>query len=228
MIGKVMKGRGFARYLELGRDGNASDRVEWIEARNLPTDDPHTASLLMLATAAQSVRVQKPVYHVALSFDPDDGVDPSTMVHVADRLLNDLGLQEHQALIVAHGDTRHAHVHLMINRVHPKSFRAWRPTRDYARIERSLREQERELALRAVPGHHFQLAGQERPDRSNTLADGKLHRWERTGELPFDELVRRAVRQDVASARSWEELEARLAEKGLRIAAGFVILDWIR
>lgn len=70
MIGKVMKGRGFtalARYLETGRDENAADRVEWIEARNLPTNDPETASLLMRATAAQSNRVQRPVYHIALS-----------------------------------------------------------------------------------------------------------------------------------------------------------------
>lgn len=148
MIGKVMKGRGFtglARYLESGHDANSPDRVEWIEARNLPTNDPQTASLMMRATAAQSVRVEKPVHHIALSFDPDDGADRAMMVRVADRLLDDLGLRKHQALIVAHGDTRHAHVHLMVNRVHPETFRAWHPTHDYTRIERSLREQEREL-----------------------------------------------------------------------------------
>ena len=68
MIGKVMNGRGFgglARYLESGKTGNHPERVEWIEARNLPTSDPRTASLLMRATAAQSDRVQKPVYHLA-------------------------------------------------------------------------------------------------------------------------------------------------------------------
>lgn len=231
VIGKVMKGRGFAglaRYLETGRDGTSPDRVEWIEARNLPTNDPHTASLLMRATAAQSVRVQKPVYHIALSFDPDDGVDRAAMVRVADRLLNDLGLDEHQALIVAHGDTRHAHVHLMINRVHPETFRAWDHRHDYARIERSLREQESEMALRAVPGHHFRLEGQQRPDRSNALTAGQLYKWERTGELPFDNLVRATVRQDAVTARSWSELEARLSEKGLRIEArgrGLVVTD---
>lgn len=231
MIGKVMKGRGFtglARYLETGRDENAPDRVEWIEARNLPTNDPETASLLMRATAAQSNRVQKPVYHIALSFDPEDEVDRETMIRVADRLLADLELTEHQALIVAHGDTRHAHVHLMVNRVHPETFRAWDPKHDYAQIERSLREQERELSLRAVPGHHHQLEGQEPPDRSGALTTGQLRRWERTGEVPFDELVRQTIREDVLTARSREELEVRLAEKGLRLEVrerGLVVTD---
>ncbi len=231
MIGKVMKGRGFtglARYLETGRDENSSDRVEWIEARNLPTNDPETASLLMRATASQSNRVQRPVYHIALSFDPEDEVDQETMVRVADRLLTDLELTEHQALIVAHGDTRHAHVHLMVNRVHPETGRAWDPKHDYARIERSLREQERELSLRAVPGHHHQLEGQEPPNRSGALTTGQLRKWERTGEVPFDELVRQTVREDLRAARSWRELEARLAEKGLRLEVrerGLVVTD---
>lgn len=94
MIARVTKGHGFAdlaRNLEIGRnDANHSDRVVWTDARNLPTDDPHTASLLMRATAAQSARTEKPVYHIALSFNPEDAVDRATMVQV-DRLMNDLG-----------------------------------------------------------------------------------------------------------------------------------------
>jgi hypothetical protein len=231
MIGKVIRGRGFAglaRYLELGRNGNLPGRVAWIEARNLPTHDPQTASLLMRATAAQSDRIQKPVYHIALSFDPDDAVDRATMLRVADRLLRDLGIQEHQALIVAHGDTRHAHLHIMVNRVHPQTYRAWDPRHDFAQIERSLREQERELALRAVPGHHYRLDGHVQPDRSQALTTGQLRRWERTGEVPFDELVRQVVQRDVAGARSWADLEARLRKHGLRIeprGRGFVVTD---
>lgn len=88
------------------------------------------------------------------------------MVQVADRLVRDLRLQEHQALIMAHGDTRHPHLHLMINRVHPETFRAWDPKHDYAQIEHSIREQERELNLRAVPGHHYRLDGREKAGRS--------------------------------------------------------------
>lgn len=79
----------------------------------------------MRATAAQSARTEKPVYHIALSFSPENAVDRATMVQAADGLMNDLGLREPRALIIAHGDSRHPHVHLMINRVHPEAFRPW-------------------------------------------------------------------------------------------------------
>ena len=66
-----------------------------------------------------------PVYHLALSFDPGDAVDRAAMEHVADRVIAALGLREHQILIVAHRDRDHPHMHLLINRVHPKTGELW-------------------------------------------------------------------------------------------------------
>ena len=90
---------GLAGYLD-----REHERVDWIESRNLPTRDPQTAACLMRSAARDSERVHKPVYHLSISFDPGDPVDPETMRRVADRTLRDLGLQKHQALIVAHND----------------------------------------------------------------------------------------------------------------------------
>ena len=73
-----------------GKDGASADRVDWIEARNLPTNDPRTASILMRATAHQSDRVQKPVYHLSISFDHGDPADHGTMSRVADRVIAEL------------------------------------------------------------------------------------------------------------------------------------------
>ncbi len=60
------------------------------------------AATFMRATAARSDRIEKPVYHVVLSFDPGDAVERATMERVANRMLERLGLTEHQAVIVAH------------------------------------------------------------------------------------------------------------------------------
>ena len=107
MIGKAYKvGAGFkglAAYLQYGkRDGSERDRVDWIEARNLPTVHPQAAARIMMATARDSDSVQPPVYHFSVSFPPDDPVNRETMRRVADRTLRDLGLQDHQVLIIAH------------------------------------------------------------------------------------------------------------------------------
>lgn len=144
--------RALARYLANGRSGNEPERVAWSASRNLPTDDPELAGKIMRATAAQNVRVKQPVYHLALSFDPGDQVDRAAMLRVADRVIEALDLQSHQILIVAHRDRGHPHMHLLVNRVHPETGLVWNRWQDRAVIQQVLREQERALGLRIVPG----------------------------------------------------------------------------
>ena len=141
-----------ADYLANGRSGDESERVAWSASRNLPTTDPELAGKIMRATAAQNVRVKDPVYHLTLSFDPGDAVDRAAMEHVVDRVIAALDLHGHQVLIVSHRDRGHPHLHLLINRVHPETGRVWNRWQDRAIIQEVLREEERALGLRTVPG----------------------------------------------------------------------------
>ena len=165
MIGVSSSNKSFrvlARYLAEERNAEEQKRVAWATSRNLPTDDPDLAARIMRATAAQNVRVKDPVYHLTLSFDPGDNVDRAAMERVADRVLGALHLQEHQVLMVAHGDREHAHMHLMVNRVHPETGKVWSRWQDYPTIQRVLREEEEALGLRRVPGS---------PERSSAERD---------------------------------------------------------
>lgn len=153
MIAVSASSRNFAalgKYLVVGRDKVESGRVAWTSARNLPTDDPELAAKIMRATASQNVRVSQPVYHVALSFDPRDVVDRASMERVANRVLAELKLQQHQTIIVAHADRAHPHMHMLVNRVHPETGKVWDRWQDYPAVQRALREEERALGLRAV------------------------------------------------------------------------------
>jgi hypothetical protein len=153
--------RDLADYLVNGRTGQEQGRVAWSAGRNLPTDDPELAAVFMVATARQNVNVRRPVYHVAISFDPADPVDRATMERVADRVLERLGLSDYQVVIVAHQDRHHAHLHLMVNRVHPERLTAWERWKDQPVIQQVLREEEQALGLRVVPGRLASL-----PDRT--------------------------------------------------------------
>jgi hypothetical protein len=138
VIANTSSGKRFgplATYLVSGRSGAETDRVAWTAGRNLGTDDPELAAPLMQATARQSALVQVPVYHLTVSFDQQDRVTPEQMQRVADRVLHDLGLSNHQALMVAHKDREHAHVHVMINRVHPDTGVAWERWQDRPKID---------------------------------------------------------------------------------------------
>ena len=222
MIAKTSSGRRFgplADYLVHGRSGIETDRVAWTASRNLGTDEPELAAALMQATARQSAVVQVPVSHLTISFDHHDQVSPDQMQAIADKVLQDLGLAEYQALMVSHRDRAHAHLHVMVNRIHPKTGVAWERWQDRPIIERALREQERAFGLREVPGRLHQIDGREAADepRQSERDDNGVFRGRVRGLLP-----------EARATRSWEELEARLAAHGLRVEGkgqGLVVTD---
>ena len=60
----------------------------------------------------------KPVYSLSLSFEPGDKTaTKENIIKAADEVRHVLGLQDHQCVIIQHTDTKHPHVHLVINRV---------------------------------------------------------------------------------------------------------------
>jgi hypothetical protein len=62
----------------------------------------------------------KPVYSMSLAWQPGDtSATKETMLKAADDVRNVLGLADHQCLIIEHTDTKHPHIHLIMNRVHP-------------------------------------------------------------------------------------------------------------
>lgn len=230
MIGQEAFGASFreqADYLDRGTDGTKVGRIEWLEARNVWAPTVHDGAAVMSALASASP-TPTPVYHLSVSFDLGDAVDRALMLQVADRLLADLELTEHQAVIVAHNDREHAHFHLMVNRVHPRTGRVWKIGFSKRAIEQSLRTQERLLGLRENPGHLFRLPGQARPDRSVTVGAGVLRREERTGARPYVEVAREDLASDFADATSYGDLEARLSAKGYRLEErqrGLIVTD---
>ncbi len=232
MIATTSSGRRFAalaKYLVHGRSGEETERVAWTAGRNLGLDDPELAAVLMQATADDNPRVEVPVYHLTINFAPNDPVTPAKMQAVADRVLADLGLAEHQTLLVAHQDRAHPHVHIMVNRVHPATGVAWERWQDRPRIERTLRELERTLGLRQVAGRLYQLEGREPPEPA-LLTSGERRQAERTGEPAFPDRVR-AHLAELRAARSWAELDERLAAHGLHLerkGQGLVITDGTR
>jgi len=219
MIGEAQTGTGFgglARYLATGRQGDSPERVEWAQARNLPTTDPDTYPAMMRATARLSRRVQDPVFHFSVSWPVEEQLEPDAMASIADRTLSDLELAEHQSVIVCHNDTDHPHLHVMVNRVHPTTGKAWPKWRYKTRLERSLKTQERELGLREVPGRLSRMMSfGERLKKAGGFDVNDLVQW---GKDKITEL-RQFVRPHFDEAATWSDLEDRVSEQGLGIYA---------
>lgn len=212
MIGKLTLGKSFkccGEYMLTGKDRVHPDqRVSWMECRNLPTERMEVAVRLMAATSRRSRRTQLPVLQLSVSFAPGDPVDSAMIKRVLQRTLRDIGLGEHQAILLEHHDTAVPHGHAIVNRVHPETGRTWKGSFSKTRIEASLRRQEQEEGLRVVPGWLAPVPGapELRPRPRLARADQEFLRdvKERAGPV-------------LKKAQSWSEVEAGLAELGLRV-----------
>lgn len=130
-----------------------SERVDWIDTRNIGANDPSQAWKIMAATAAAQNDLKRAsgiragrapkdgaVTHVVLSFAKGEPTDRESLQAAADGFLAQFGVDparqrsktkrkerqfadEHQVVMYAHTDTDNTHVHLMINRVHPQTGR---------------------------------------------------------------------------------------------------------
>ncbi|MEN0045688.1 MAG: relaxase/mobilization nuclease domain-containing protein [Bacteroidota bacterium] len=131
--GHSFKGAGL--YYLHDKEAMTTDRVEWTQTRNMYIQDPEAAMNYMAYTAINSDQLKKEagvkmtgrkqergtVYTFSLSWSPDENPDKERMVRAADETLEVLGLQEHQAVIVAHNDTNHPHIHMIVNLVNPNN-----------------------------------------------------------------------------------------------------------
>jgi len=220
-----------ALYLAGRTKGLSTDRVAWMEARNLETTDPLAAAAIMDATAAQNLRCKKPVYHFVLSFDPKDArrgkLPPEVLREIASEAIERMGLTEHQMLIYAHKDTKHPHMHFLINRVHPSTGGAFDRHNDGRRLTELCREIARERELN-IPRDKERIRELEKVDdfdlveSLDTPTEGEYwqaKREEREPQIAMGKGEVKALQEKVQghfyNAKDWHDLTARLGAQGV-------------
>jgi Relaxase/Mobilisation nuclease domain len=138
MIVKVLSAgksfSGLATYLTHDPEAKTDERVAWTHTLNLAHDHVPSAVDEMLWTArnaellkqeagirAGGRTTENTVKHISLNWSPDESPSRDHMIETAEGFLGHMKWQEHQALFVAHEDKAHAHVHLMLNMIHPET-----------------------------------------------------------------------------------------------------------
>ena len=214
-----------ANYLVQGRSRPPSpDRVAWVMARNLPTDDPMQAAALMAATAELSARCKRACYHTIIAWAKEERPSPEAMQEIAAKTLALAGLGEHQAFVVGHGDKAHAHLHMMINRVHPETGRAWSTSHDYRRFDRIMQQLAGEHGFQYVPAHAFNRELTD--DLPKGPASGAAYAAKRgapTNRVQWSRRTARAIGEGVSEgldrAATWDDAAFAFAEMGLSVEA---------
>lgn len=184
----------------------------------------NTASAEMKAAAYANPRIKYPVYHVVLSWREGERPTDKQMIEAAKAAQKAVSMDGHQFVYAIHRDTENAHVHMMINRVHPDSAKAIYPQNDFYKLDRCMREME----LAQGWGHD---------NGPYTVKDGMVIRGERdlerrpsqptkakdfeaaTGHQSLAGYAQSVADEVIKSldAGTWQDLHAALRKYGLEI-----------
>jgi hypothetical protein len=191
--------------------------VLWWHTENLPTDDPERAWRLMAHTAmhADDIRRQaggkttgrkaeKPVYWFSLSWHEEQQPVREHMIVTGRSALAALGFQEHQAVMVSHGDGV-PHIHVIVNSIHPETGRSHTP--EYSKLTLS-------QWAEAYEREHGKIYCEDRVKNNEDRAKGE----------PVKHHDKKLITRLYQEAKSPQAFKASLEKYGYQLAQGNKLL----
>src|ERR1035438_7398083 len=204
-----------------------------------------TAAAEMKGVESLNPRCNDAVFHYELAWPPGERPSRAEWVDSALYTLNQLGFKEHQYILVAHDDKKHFHIHAMVNKVHPETYRAHTPTYSWLTLDGAVRHLEAKYGWSHTAGPmRWDEASQQavRMSRSERIAlrsaqqqpTGAAAKYEHYhDEESSQTYVRREVAPRVRTLltrdnASWDALHTLLAKYHLRMekgeAGGYTVL----
>jgi hypothetical protein len=98
-----------------------------------------TVAVQMEGIAFLNPRCKDALCHYELAWPPGERPTRPQWMDCALHTLNALGYRDHQYLVVAHDDKKHFHIHIMVNKVHPETFKAHTPYRNWLTLDAAMR-----------------------------------------------------------------------------------------
>lgn len=204
---------------------------------NLAGDWPDAARQMQYS-AGLNPRLRAPACHLVLSWHETERPTDAQMIAAAGEVMSVLGADEHQRVIAVHRDRDHAHVHVVLNRVHPITGKSLSDSHDHARLELACRRieqrhgwpQDRGRLQAAVVDGVVQLVPQPaehwlRRTRARSLglrpdAQGARSREHRSPLPPLRDLLApvqiAALHTQLRAATAWQAVHDLLGAAGLR------------
>jgi hypothetical protein len=245
MIAKVQPTRQHAssfrrlcKYLTEERDADTGEphlRGDVVLSDNLAGLD--TVAIQMEGIAFLNPRCKDALCHYELSWPPGERPTRTQWLECAAYTLKALGYRDHQFMVVAHDDRKHFHIHIMVNKVHPETFRAHTPYRNWLTLDAAVRFLEAkhgwthtagpirwdEESKQAVPTSRFERNALRTARQRPKGAAAKYEHYH--DEESLQTYVRREVAPHVRMLltrhdASWEALHTLLAQYHLRIEKG--------
>ena len=199
-------------------DQGKSSRVGDVTITNCHATTAMWAAAEMRAVQAMNTRaVSDKTYHMIVSFREGERPTSDQLKQIEARLCSALGFAEHQRISVVHHDTDNLHLHIAINKIHPRSFNLHEPYYDHRTRSKVCAELEIEFNLER-DNHQAQKNGAE-ANAVNMTA--------RTGIGSLLVWIQQTCKTELEQASSWQAFHAVLLANDLKIrqrANGFVFV----
>ena len=193
-------------------------RVGHVRITHCQATEPAWAAAEMRAVQRMNKRaVSDRTYHMIISFPEDETPDLTTLHTIEDRFCQALGFAEHQRISVVHQDTDHLHIHIAINKIHPKTLRLHDPYYDHRTRSRVCAQLEAEFNL--TPGNHRAHQSEAEAHAADMTA--------RTGVGSLITWMKAHCQADLEQAKTWSTLRQVLRDHDLDLrprANGFVFV----
>ena len=209
-----------AEYVVDLKANETDEKVLWYRITNCDSDVPAMAIAEVQLTQSQNTRSKTDkTYHCVISFPEGEFPNREQLEDIEDEMCKALGFGEHQRISAVHQDTDNLHLHLAINKVHPKTFNVHDPPWDYYTRDRMCRELEQKHDLSIDNG-----IGQGK--RFGKEQEMNAHSEKQTLWQWIQDHAKEPLTQAAQTAESWQALHEQFAAHGLVIkprGAGLVI-----
>ncbi|HRB28879.1 MAG TPA: relaxase/mobilization nuclease domain-containing protein [Nitrosomonas sp.] len=195
-----------------------SERISQIKVSNCYTDDLTAALLEIQNTQEMNKRAKSDkTCHLVLSFPEGERLSFESLNAIEERFCDVLGFNGHQRISVVHDDTNNLHVHIAINKIHPKNLTIHNPYYDYKKVAKLCEQMEQEYGLTKV--NHETVS-----DKATRVAQ---EIETRTGVESLLGWIKREALTEIKDADNWQDLHQVLKRHGLEIKErgnGFVLV----
>lgn len=203
------------RYItsELGKE----ERLGLVRITNCLNQDLSWAIEEIKAVQLQNTRaLGDKNYHLLISFPEGEVPNQTILQNIEASVCEALGYAAHQRISAVHHDTDNIHIHVAINKIHPKSFTLHEPYLAYKTLAKVATELERKHGLKRT--NH---------ERKKTISQNKASDFEHhSGIESFLNWIKKTCKKELMEASTWKEFNETLKKYALFLehrGNGFVI-----
>jgi hypothetical protein len=195
-----------------------SERISQINVSNCYSDDLMAGLLEIQNTQEMNTRAKSDkTCHLVLSFPEGERLSLSDLNAIEERFCDALGFNGHQRISVVHDDTNNLHMHIAINKIHPRTLTIHNPYYDFKKVAKLCEQIEQEYGLTKV--NHETVS-----DKAARVAQ---EIEARTGVESLLGWIKREALTEIKDTDNWQDLHQVLARHGLEIKErgnGFVLV----